>query len=195
MNYPQAEGEAGAPFHNPNLKLVVLDALLSAKTIELGQPEELARFVLGREVDLDTEAEEVFPQMYDYLTRYPLTRAQIESVRELAFDGGNEIYQLAWYLWDGESDEFNITTLAGIEKCVNLTEFNECTMVDNCDLAYLVPLQKLTTVSLNECEHRNGAALLELKNLRSLACFESSFPDPQVLKSLEAKGIAIKLYC
>jgi hypothetical protein len=51
-------------------------------------------------------------------------------------------------------------------------------MVDDCDLAFLLPLRKLQSVSLNECLHLNPGALLEISALRSLTCSESSVSDP-----------------
>ena len=122
----------------------------------------------------------------------------ISSVEQIGFDGGNEIYQFAWYLWDGESDEFNVRSLAGIEQCENLTAFIECTMVEKCDLNYLLPLRKLEEIELfsEGCIHANARALLELPALRSLKLRDTTLgaEGEPVLKALAAKGVAIKVY-
>ncbi len=68
-SYPAAVGMAGAPFADPNLKLVVLSSLLDAKQIDLGTPAQLATHVLGRAFDLEDEGYEIFPAAQDYLER------------------------------------------------------------------------------------------------------------------------------
>jgi hypothetical protein len=193
--YPTPEVERGAPLGNPNLKLVVLNELRTSGLIDLGSEEELATFVLGREADLETEGSDFSPEIYEYLVRYPLTQAQLSSITELNFDGGNEIYFYVWYHWDGESDEFTVTSLAGIEKCENLRAYNEATMVEDCDLNDLLPLRNLESVQFGDGSlHRGGRALLELPALRSVTCFESSLLDSGVLAELSAKGVTVKIY-
>jgi hypothetical protein len=96
-SYPAAVGMAGAPFADPNLKLVVLSSLLDAKQIDLGTPAQLATHVLGRAVDLEDEGYEIFPAAQDYLERYPLTNELLAAVEEIEFDGGGTAYPFVWY--------------------------------------------------------------------------------------------------
>ena len=165
--------------------------------LDLGQPEDLAKFVLGREVDLEAEGWGLSQPLYDYLARYPLTQAHLDSVTTVGFDGGNLIYPYAWYHWDGESGEFDVKSLAGIELCTNLTAFVECTMVESCDLARLLPLKQLESIELfAECPHRNAEALLELPLLSSLKLRDTTLgkPGEAVLKALSTRGVEIKIY-
>ncbi|WP_443726234.1 DUF6892 domain-containing protein [Rhizobium mongolense] len=133
-SYPAAVGMAGAPFADPNLKLVVLSLLLDAKQIDLGTPAQLASHVLGRAVDLEDEGYEIIPEAQDYLERYPLSDELLAAVEEIEFDGGGTAYRFAWYFWDGEDDVFDVKDLSGIELCRNLRSFSAISMIGNVDV-------------------------------------------------------------
>lgn len=115
----------------PNLKLAVIDALVQAGAIDLGTPQQLAEHVLGRPIDLRSEGDRLLQPVYDYLVRYPLTVTQLDSVEVLTFDGALGIYEYIWYLWDGESDEFDISSIDGIEHCRNLRRVNANALVSD----------------------------------------------------------------
>ncbi|MEX2743782.1 DUF6892 domain-containing protein [Rhizobium mongolense] len=121
-SYPAAVGLAGAPFADPNLKLVVLSSLLDAKQIDRGTPAQLATHVLGRAVDLEDEGYEIFPAAQDYLERYPLTNELLAAVEEIEFDGGGTAYPFVWYFWDGEDDVFDVKDLSGIERFAGISK-------------------------------------------------------------------------
>lgn len=109
--YPAAVGAPGAPFDDPNLKLVVLSALLDAKIVDLGTPEQLATHVLGRPVDLEEEGYDLIPETLDYLTRYPMADELLAAVEEIVLDGGDTVYPFAWYFCGGEEPVFDVTNL------------------------------------------------------------------------------------
>src|ERR1700754_367278 len=111
MDYPKPEATAGAPFADPTLKLAVLGALLTSETITLGPREKLAEHLLGSGYDEEAEGYALLKPVYDWLTRFPLSASHLAAVEELIFDGGNDIYPYAFPFWDGESDEFDITSL------------------------------------------------------------------------------------
>ncbi len=121
--YPAAEEPAGAPFTDPNFKLVVMDELLSRRAIDLGEPEMLARHLLGAGYSEDRDGYEFLEPVYRYLVRYPLTPDHLAAVEQLGFDGGNEIYTYPFPFWDGESEEFDVSSLGGIELLQNLRSF------------------------------------------------------------------------
>jgi hypothetical protein len=136
--YPPPAGAPGAPFADPNLKLAVLDALMRARLLDLGTPQALADHVLQRHVDLDEEGYALLQPVYDYLVRYPLSQPQLDAVTRLVFDGGLDIYTYPYPFWDGESDEFDIRSFAGIEHCANLRELRVISMVaDEANVAAL----------------------------------------------------------
>ncbi|MFC0809003.1 DUF6892 domain-containing protein [Ensifer sp. P24N7] len=165
--YPAAAGMAGAPFDDPNLKLVVLSSLLDAKQIDLGTPEQLAAHVLGRAVDLEDEGYEIIPEALDYLKRYPLTDELLAAVEEIEFDGGGTAYPYAWFFWGGEDDVFDVKDLSGIELCTNLKRFSAISMIGKVDVRTLVPFQRLEHLSLSTgIDHVE--ALLDLPALKEV---------------------------
>ena len=128
-HYPEPSGDHGAPLADPNLKLAVMGQLLENEVLGLGSPEALAAHVLQRPVDLEDEGYDLLQPAYDYLVRYPLTQAQLDTVTKLTLDAGDPIYTYAWYHWDGESDEFYIHSFRGIEACRNLSSIDVVSQV------------------------------------------------------------------
>ena len=126
-SYPAPAGAPGEPFRDPNLKLVVLDELMRRGSIDLGSPRQLAEHVLGRRVDLEKDGYELLQPAYDDLACYPLTRAQLESVTALTFDGALDIYSDIHDFWDGEED-FDVTSLEGIGLLANLEAIDVVSM-------------------------------------------------------------------
>ena len=121
-------------FADPGLKFVVLEALLGLELIDLGEPEDLATFVLDRPVDF------VFgpsPDGYDLIRNVtiiwpvtPLTQELLNQVKTLCFDGGHDIYTYMFRYWDGEIAEFDIQSLEGLEHLPNLEELHIISMFD-----------------------------------------------------------------
>jgi hypothetical protein len=104
---PLAEA-AAAPFADPTLKLAVLD--------ELGRSVELPRMYSfdGYEFDDDNLAR---------LMTVEIPQEQLDSIEKLSWlGGGHAIVHMVWPQWDGESDEFTIRSLTGIEALRNLTK-------------------------------------------------------------------------
>jgi Family of unknown function (DUF6892) len=97
---------APTPFVDPNLKLAVLEAL--ADRVEL--PELIAL----DEFELDEPYLQRLPAL-------PLSPEQLASVESLTWAGGGMALQhRVWPQFDGESDEFAIRSLAGLEALPNL---------------------------------------------------------------------------
>ena len=81
------------------------------------------------------------PEALDYLARYPLTEELLAKVTSLETDGGSEIYRYIEYFWDGETDDYTISSLDGIEALVNLKRVRFISMVhDDIDRT---PLKRL----------------------------------------------------
>jgi hypothetical protein len=98
----------GAPFGDPMLKLAVLEALAGAGAVEL--PALVA-----------IDAYEIDREHLARLLALPLDDAQLAAVEELHWAGGGmELQHLVWPQYDGESDEFRIHALAGIDALPNL---------------------------------------------------------------------------
>jgi hypothetical protein len=97
-----------APFTDPNLKLAVLDELQGT----IGLPKMY--FFDEYAFDEDNLAR---------MMAVGLSAEQLDGIEALAWrGGGHTAAHLVWGQWDGESDEFDITSLAGIEALHNLKE-------------------------------------------------------------------------
>lgn len=190
--YPAPTGLVGEPFDDPNFKLVVLASLNGTRVIDLGQPEDLAAFVLRRPVDLERDGYEPIREAYDYLARYPLSDATLADVEALNFDGGSPIYRYFYYFWGGEERDYDVTSVAGISRLVNLREFNHASMLRRFDAADLAGLKHLETLSF-ECDCLNPEKLLELPALKWLTFYRQAITDPSLIAALKRRGIAVRI--
>lgn len=126
--FPKANVEQCPFFEDGNFKLIVLSTLLQEGLIQIGKPNELASFVLGRYIDFD-EDEEIkgynsIEECREYLIKYPLTKELLNNIEEIHFDGSHDIYTYIFYHWDGESDEFDVKSIRGCENLKNLKEIS-----------------------------------------------------------------------
>ena len=200
--FPPPSGPPGAPFADPNLKLAVLSNLLDLGAISLGWEEDLAAHVLGRRVDLEDEGWELIPEALDYLWRYPLTPALLAQVRALELDGGNAIYPYAHFFWGGDTEDFDVTTLKGLDYCPNITRVELVSMMAApADLRHLAGLRHLESVSLG-VPFSNPEALLDLPSLRRLRVLDDDLfdamsvtghPDRRVMETLRDRGVAVRV--
>lgn len=141
ITLPPPTGEPGTPFKDVNLKLAVLSNLIERGHIDIGEPQDLYDHVLSRPFDLEEEGYDPVPEALDYLARYPLTEELLAKVTSLETDGGSEIYRYIEYFWDGETDDYTISSLDGIEALVNLKRVRFISMVhDDIDRT---PLKRL----------------------------------------------------
>lgn len=168
QSYPEPSGEIGAPFADPNLKLVVLSSLLEDGHIDLGGEVGFFSWVMDKPVtdpwDLGFG---IIQPAYDYLVRYPLDQNLLDKVETLSFDGGLEIYFYVSPTWDGETDDFDISSLEGLEFLRNLRVFAAASMIPELDLNLLVGLDQLEVIG-GGVPVLNTEALLTLPKLRSV---------------------------
>jgi hypothetical protein len=190
--YPAPAGPPGAPFDDPNFKLVVLASLNGTRVIDLGQPQDLAESVLGRPVDLERDGYEPIREAYDYLARYQLSDAVLAEVEALKFDGGSPIYRYFYYFWGGEERDYDVASVAGIARLTNLREFNHASMLKRFDAAHLVGLDHLETLSF-ECDCLNPEKLLELPALKWLTFYRQAITDPSLVAAFKQRGIAVRI--
>jgi hypothetical protein len=193
MVYPPASGPPGAPFRDPNFKLAVLSALVEADALDLARPQDLADAVLPKHIDLGRDGYDFVREAYDYLVRYPLTDADLARVEAITFDGGEEIYRYCFYYWDGTSNEFDIASVEGIARCVNLRSFYNISMLQTVDLDHLVGLSRLEEIHLS-CECRHPDRLLELPALKRLTYSGGAIGDWLLLARLRARGVSIRTW-
>jgi hypothetical protein len=194
LSYPPAAGKPGAPFADPNFKLVVLDALASSGAIQLGPRDRLARHLLVPSYDEARDGYDLLKPVYAYLVRYPLTATHLAAVEELVFDGGNDIYAYVFPFWDGETDAFDVRSLEGITLLANLRRIDVISMLRDTDLSHLSGLQRLEQISLGHGPYQNGDSLLQLPGLKSVSCGSDAFSDSSLVPALRARGATVRLF-
>lgn len=199
--YPAMAGEPGAPFKDPNLKLLALSDLRDRKVIDLGTPQQLAEHVLKRKVDLDDEGYDLIPEAYEYLARYPLTPDLLAQVKRLYFDASTGIVEYAWLFWTGESGAFDVHSLEGIEHCINLERIGIITLfspgeIDLRQLAALPRMRKIdVNVDLRHLEVLLGMRELKELHLRSKETYNDvmtpGHPTRTIMEALKARGVDV----
>ncbi len=104
-------------FEDFGFKLVVISSLLEEETSFSKELEEMKEKYVD---EYDGDGYECIPQMVDYFENLKLTDEDLALVKELVFDGGEDIYFLLMEYWDGESEEFDVKSVKGFEKLPNL---------------------------------------------------------------------------
>jgi hypothetical protein len=153
-------------FNSFPFKLVVIDALIANGTLEAQLQALEAQYAAE-------EWEDYYgpnPAIEHALEQLELTPGQLATVKELVFDGGNEIYQILAPNWDGEDEQFAVTSIADVTKLPNLEAFLVISMVRCPDLS----------------------PLLSCTKLRKLAISTYESDDQQTREQLAARGVAVK---
>ena len=158
--------------------------------IDLGTHEDLAMHVRGTYVDVIEEGYELIPDVYEYLTRYPLKQSDLDAVESVGICGDALVYFYPFPAWDGEGEEFDVHSLEGIERCVNLRLLHVIQKAP-LDLAPLRFLAKLERLQLEWREFTNARVLLEIPSLRELRCRPAVLDDPRVPELLRARGVTV----
>lgn len=102
-------------FKDFNFKLVVLNSLLQQKASFSEKLEEIINLSDGYE-------DEINMAVLDFFQDVKLTEKDLEAVRKLVFDAGEDIYFLICPDWDGEDEMFDVKYIEGIEKLTKLEE-------------------------------------------------------------------------
>lgn len=112
-------------FADPNLQLLLLQAAWDQELIPPFDKAAFFRDVLKEESD--TEADYNYKldrRVLDALLAIPLGADVLSQIRSVEWDGGNPIFLEIWSCWDGESDEFDVHDLTGINECTALEEIS-----------------------------------------------------------------------
>lgn len=147
-------------FADFNFKLVVIEALLQEEPSFL---EPLEKLVESYSDDYEWYSDmPPIEEVAIFLSQLQLTTDQLESINELCFDGGNEIYFMLKPDWDGEDSIFDITSVEGFTKLKNLKEVEVTSMVEQ---DVLVPM-KNAGIDI-DCDY-----WVETQNLKDIYCKE-----------------------
>jgi hypothetical protein len=106
-----APSMAGAQqFKDLNFKLLVVEELMYVQKILLPRfdVEEFVKQHTDREIMIEVEGYAVIPEVLAYFEGLLIPSSLLAQVRELTFDGGNEVYCQIFPYWDGECDTFDV---------------------------------------------------------------------------------------
>jgi hypothetical protein len=202
--YPNPVEPPGHPFADPNFKLVVMSDLLDRHIIDLATTRELAAFVLKRPFDIEKEGYALVRPVYDYLVRFPLTPDHISAVETISFDGGLSIYPYIWPFWDGESNEFEVRSVQGLELCQNVTELRDLPTSNGMNFrnAPFRRLPKLSRLTLTIGRYSNIDGLLDLPALAECELWGNQIfadvstpghPSRKIMETLRARGVKLRV--
>ena len=125
-------------FEDFNFKLVVINAILREKS---SFEEKLMR--LKKQYVDKYEwycGHGLIPEMVDFFEELCLTPEDLDKVKRLYFDGGEDIYALIQPDWDGEDDIFDVTSVKGYERLKNLESVIYTSM---CEEVVLEPFKEI----------------------------------------------------
>ncbi|MCE7008296.1 hypothetical protein LWC34_36615 [Kibdelosporangium philippinense] len=141
-----------------NVRLAIIDALMRA--------EVLPSFSKQEDEDRDDEYRE---DVADALLAIPVTAEQCAAVTDLYWEAGNDITEAIWTYWDGESDEFTVRSLNGIDKVLPSLEQLRIYMSRVQDLTPVAGCGGLRELALDGGTIRDLSPLSGLSELRILA--------------------------
>ncbi len=82
--------------------------------------EAFVKEYTGREIMVKKEGYDVIPEVLGYFEALVIPPALLARVEELSFDASAEIYFQVFPYWDGESDTFDIGSIADLDLLPNL---------------------------------------------------------------------------
>jgi len=144
-----APRDASSAIVDPNLKLAVVEALLSSGALALADLEA---------ADPDAPDERI----RRHYVELPLSVEQLDAVTSLHWGGGMSVQHAIFPDWDGEDELFDIVDFRGIDALTNLRELAMISAVTAEDLAPLGALTKLEKVKL-PANYKGNRTLKALK--------------------------------
>lgn len=115
-----------------NFKLVIVNNLMYNSKNAKPTFEEQYNAILASEQYKDENnkiykeilCDEMCMSLYNYLKELVISDEDLAKVKRMYFDGGSQIYQDLAPSWDGESKIFDVISIEGIEKLVNLKKID-----------------------------------------------------------------------
>ena len=187
------------PFRDVNFKLAVIDSLIEAGVLNFGGYPGFLRWLEGPQYDYEEHGYVLSDKAYDYFARYPLNADQLARVTRLEFDGGLDIYPFIFPFWGGETEDFDIRSLADLHLLPNLRRFSVISMLTDPDLAPLAGAKQLevATLGLIGQDWQNMDSLLHLPHLTHVTVFKSdtrSKANQRTLHQLKQRGIVVQTH-
>ena len=176
-----------------------LTLLQSAWDQELLPPFDKQAFYAGElKTPYDPRADyndRIDERVKKHLLAIPLPDELLANLTRVTWDGGNEVFHYIWTNWDGESDEFAVHNIAGIEVCTGLETLQFISGAQFDDCAPLARLSKLEDVMLLGGTMADLRPLTKLPRLRKVEVVAADTPNNHdAIERLRARGIDVTAY-
>lgn len=176
-----------------NLKLMLIQSAWIAKLLPPFDKEAFYRDVVGSPYDPRADYNDrIDRRVLDAILATPLPKETLRKLTYVVWDAGNEIYNLIWTNWGGETDDFYVRDLAGIEACEAVKQllFIGGASFDDCS-----PLGKLNALEHLMIEGKQPANMQPLLNLPKLTKLDLSFSaeggNRAVVDQLKSRGVEV----
>lgn len=124
-------------FEDFNFKLLVIDALLDKSP---SFEEELKAVIEEHTESYDWYVDAgPIEEMLEFFSELNIEQKDLDKIKKLCFDGGNEIYGYIQPDWDGEDDYFDVKSVKGFETIKNLKSIDFISMTEE---EVLEPMKK-----------------------------------------------------
>jgi hypothetical protein len=182
-----------APIRDPNLRLILLEAAWNEDLLPRFDKDAFYRDALKEKYDPRAEYNQrIDERVRDALLSAPLDDDVLSQLKIVTWDGGNEAFLDIWTYWDGESGEFDVVDLAGIEKCTSLERLLFLAGARFPDCVPLGGLTQLHEVRIRGEEPASLGALLSLPKLKKVGVAPLEKPvNTRVIDQLRARGVEI----
>ncbi|WP_238899177.1 hypothetical protein [Clostridium sp. YIM B02500] len=115
-------------FEDFNFKLIVIDALLDKNPSFEKELEALIE-EYAENYQWYTDAGPI-EEILEFFAQLNIEKKDLDKIKELCFDGGNEIYGVIQPDWDGEYYYFDVKSVKGFEVIENLKSVELISMVE-----------------------------------------------------------------
>ena len=179
-------------FSDPNLQLLVLDQMWTDKLLPKFDKEKFYKQKLKKEYSRAEDYNyEIDKKVLAALLAIELPASKLAKLNRIWY-GGNEVHQVVWTNFDGQSEKFYVRSLDGIEACKNLESITFDPGVAFSDLSPLTSLAKLADLTLVGKPLANLQPLTELPKLKKLRVSrKKSAKNDKVIAELIEKGVKV----
>ena len=182
-----------AEIRDPNLKLTLIQAAWIAGLLPTFDKEGFYRDDLGTQYDPRAEYNSrIDERVLKAILATPLSDDILDKLKYVVWDAGNEVHNLIWTNWGGESDEFYVHDLSGIEACHNLEQLLFIGGASFDDCSPLARLSKLQHLMIEGKQPSNMRPLLDPPRLSKLdLTFTATGLNRAVVDDLKRQGVAV----
>lgn len=133
--------EKSLKFQSINFKLVVINELLKQ-----GYFKKEIQELKSKYWKWDDYSYKPIPEILAYCQSLQISQKHLNKIKELTFDGGNEIYLILIPNWDGEDRQFDVTDISDISSLKNLCEIYAISMLYVNDFNPLLKVKRLEKI-------------------------------------------------